>query len=120
VTGPNVVKTVTHEDVTQEELGGAKTHTSKSGVAHLAYDNDMMALAGMRRFFDFLPLSNREEAPVRLTGDKADRKDTVLDRIIPHDPNTGYDMKEVIRRVVRRSINALSTPYQCSIDTTLC
>jgi propionyl-CoA carboxylase beta chain len=67
VTGPNVVKTVTHEDVTQEELGGAKTHTTKSGVAHLAFDNDMTALLGMRRFFDFLPLSNKEERPVSLT-----------------------------------------------------
>jgi propionyl-CoA carboxylase beta chain len=71
VTGPNVVKTVTHEDVTQEQLGGAKTHTTKSGVAHLAMENDIDALARMREFYDFLPLSNKDkEPPRRITSDK--------------------------------------------------
>lgn len=65
VTGPNVVKTVTNEDVTQEELGGAKTHTSKSGVAALSFENDIEALARLRDFFDFLPLSNTDEVPRR-------------------------------------------------------
>lgn len=100
VTGPNVVKTVTHEDVTQEALGGATTHTSTSGVAHLAYDNDMEALAGMRQLFDFLPLSNKESPPVRETKDPWDREDKVLDAIVPADPNQAYDMKNVIRRIL--------------------
>jgi propionyl-CoA carboxylase beta chain len=69
VTGPEVVKAVTNEVVTQEELGGAKAHTTKSGVAHLAFDNDIEALSRLRAFVDFLPLSNREEAPVRKTED---------------------------------------------------
>lgn len=67
VTGPDVVKAVTGEDVTQEELGGASAHTSKSGVAHLAFDNDVEALARLRDFVDFLPLSNKDEVPVRPT-----------------------------------------------------
>ena len=69
VTGPDVVKTVTKEDVTKEELGGAKAHTQKSGVASLAFDNDIEALAQMREFFDFLPLSNKEKAPIRKSDD---------------------------------------------------
>lgn len=69
VTGPEVVKAVTNEVVTQEELGGAKAHTTKSGVAHLAFDNDIEALNKLRQFIDFLPLSNKEQAPVRATED---------------------------------------------------
>ena len=71
VTGPDVVKAVTNEEVTQEELGGARTHSSKSGVAHRAFDNDVEALEGVRRFVDFLPLSNREEPPSRTTDDSS-------------------------------------------------
>lgn len=100
VTGPNVVKTVTHEDVTQEKLGGAKTHTSKSGVAHVAFDSDLEAISGMREFFDFLPLSNKEKPPSRVTDDPWDRSDHVLDRIVPDDPNQPYDIKDVIGRIV--------------------
>jgi len=100
VTGPNVVKTVTHEDVTQEQLGGAKTHTSKSGVAHLALENDVEALLTMRTFFDFLPLSNKEQAPVRETNDSMHRQDAVLNDLVPADSNSPYDMKEIIHRVV--------------------
>jgi propionyl-CoA carboxylase beta chain len=77
VTGPEVVKTVTHEEVTAEELGGAVTHTSKSGVADLAFENDVEALVMLRRFFNYLPLSNKEKPPVRPTNDPADRLDHI-------------------------------------------
>jgi len=100
VTGPNVVKTVTHEDVTQEELGGAKICTSKSGTAHNAFENDVEALAKLREFFDYLPLSNKEQPPRRITTDTRARLDESLDIIIPPDANTPYDMHEVITRVV--------------------
>eukprot|EP00455_Lapot_gusevi_P057262 TRINITY_DN96_c0_g1_i2.p1 TRINITY_DN96_c0_g1~~TRINITY_DN96_c0_g1_i2.p1 ORF type:complete len:553 (+),score=254.16 TRINITY_DN96_c0_g1_i2:112-1770(+) len=100
VTGPDVVKTVTHEDVTQEQLGGAKTHVSKSGVAHLALDNELEAIARLRELVDFLPASNRQAPPVRPTSDPRDRADPVLQRIVPADPNSPYDMREVIQRLV--------------------
>jgi propionyl-CoA carboxylase beta chain len=73
VTGPEVVKTVTHEEVTAEELGGATTHNTKSGVADLAFENDVEAILMLRRFFNYLPLNNREKPPVRKSGDPADR-----------------------------------------------
>ena len=100
VTGPDVVKTVTNEVVTQEELGGASTHTTKSGVADKAFANDVEALAQLRRFYDFLPLNNREKAPVRPTFDKADRVESSLDTVIPSNPNKPYDMHEVINKMV--------------------
>ncbi|MBO6503182.1 MAG: acyl-CoA carboxylase subunit beta [Kordiimonadaceae bacterium] len=100
VTGPDVVKTVTNEVVTQEELGGASTHTTKSGVADKAFANDVEALAQLRRFYDFLPLNNREKAPVRPTFDKADRMESSLDTVIPSNPNKPYDMHEVINKMV--------------------
>ncbi len=100
VTGPEVVKTVTHEEVTAEELGGAVTHTTKSGVADLAFENDVEALAQLRRFIDFLPLSNREKPPVRPTADPADRMDESLDTLVPSNPNQPYDMKELITKIV--------------------
>ena len=100
VTGPDVVRTVTNETVTQEELGGASTHTQRSGVADLAFDNDVQALHEVRRFIDFLPLSNREKPPVRPTEDDADRYDHSLDSLVPANPNKPYDMKELIRKVV--------------------
>lgn len=100
VTGPNVVKTVTHEEVTQEELGGAKTHTQKSGVAHMALENDVEALLSMRKLFDFLPLSNKEKAPRVMTNDPGDRIEPSLDLIVPSDANTPYDMKEIITKLV--------------------
>ena len=84
VTGPDVVRTVTHESVTQEELGGAVTHTAKSGVADLAFENDIEALLQLRRFIDFLPASNREKPPVRPTGDSADRVEVVSFRVVAH------------------------------------
>jgi len=100
VTGPDVVKTVTHEEVTHEELGGAETHASVSGVSDLAFDNDVEALIELRRFIDFLPASNREYPPQRPTEDPADRMESSLDTLIPTDPHKPYDMKELIEKVV--------------------
>lgn len=100
VTGPDVVKTVTHEEVTAEELGGANTHTSKSGVADLAFANDVEALTMLRRFINFLPPNNQETPPVWPTNDPADRVEKSLDSLIPRDPNKPYDMKELIHKVV--------------------
>ena len=100
VTGPDVVKTVTHEEVTHEELGGAVTHTSKSGVADLAFENDVEALLELRRFIDFLPASNREKPPTRPTKDPAERAEASLDTLIPSDPHKPYDMRELITKVV--------------------
>ena len=100
VTGPEVVKTVTHEEVSAEDLGGAITHTTRSGVADLAFENDVEAIMMLRRFFNYLPLNNREKAPVRHSGDPADREDFSLDTLIPENPNKPYDMKELITKVV--------------------
>jgi propionyl-CoA carboxylase beta chain len=99
VTGPDVVKTVTNEIVTAEELGGAKTHTSKSSVADAAFDNDVEALHTLRRFFDFLPLNNREKPPHRPFFDSPERIDHSLDTLIPDNPNKPYDMKELIVKI---------------------
>jgi propionyl-CoA carboxylase beta chain len=100
VTGPDVVKTVTNEVVTQEELGGASTHTTKSGVADKAFANDVEALAQLRRFMDFLPLNNREKTPSRPSFDKIDRVEKSLNSVIPSNPNKPYDMHEVISKLV--------------------
>ena len=100
VTGPDVVKTVTHEEVTQEELGGASTHTTKSGVADKAFNDDMEALLYLRRFVDFLPANNKEKPPVRPTTDPHDRVEMSLDTLVPENPNKPYDMKELIHKVV--------------------
>ena len=99
VTGPDVVKTVTHEAVSAEELGGALTHTVKSGVADLAFDDDVTALAALRRFFGFLPLNNREAPPVLETSDPADRAEPSLDSLVPDNPNRPYDIKELIEKI---------------------
>jgi len=100
VTGPEVVKTVTHEAVTQEELGGAVTHTTRSGVADLAFANDIEALIELRRFIDFLPASNRAKPALRPTTDSRDRVEPSLDALVPRNPNRPYDMKELIEKVV--------------------
>src|SRR5438045_4327149 len=104
VTGPDVARTVTHETVTQEELGGAITHTTRSGVADLAFENDVEALLELRRFIDFLPSSNRAPAPARRApnslGDPRDRDEPSLDTLVPANPNKPYDMKELIGKVV--------------------
>jgi len=100
ITGPEVVKTVTREEVTSEELGGAPVHTSKSGVASGSFENDVEALYEIRRFFDFLPLSFEHSPPERATPDSRYREDQSLRHIVPHDSNQPYDIKEVIYRVV--------------------
>jgi propionyl-CoA carboxylase beta chain len=99
VTGPDVAKTVTNEIVTAEELGGAGTHTRKSSVADGAFENDVEALAETRRLFDFLPLNNRDKAPVRPFFDDVNRIEESLDTLVPENPNTPYDMKELILKI---------------------
>jgi len=99
VTGPDVVKTVTNETVTAEELGGAKVHTSKSSVADRAYDNDVEVLLQIRRLMDFLPSNNKAGVPVLPTRDSADRLDYSLDTLVPDNANTSYDMRELIAKV---------------------
>jgi propionyl-CoA carboxylase beta chain len=100
VTGPDVVRTVTGEEVTQENLGGASVHTTKSGVADLSFENDIEALLSMREFFNFLPLSNKHFTPIRPTQDPADRVDMSLSTLVPNNANKPYDMKELIERIV--------------------
>ncbi|NEX92946.1 acyl-CoA carboxylase subunit beta [Caulobacter sp. 17J65-9] len=100
VTGPEVVKTVTNEVVTHEDLGGARVHAQKSGVADGAFDNDLEALAQIRRLIDFLPLSNRDRPAPRKTFDDAMRDEASLDSLVPANPNKPYDMKELILKVV--------------------
>jgi propionyl-CoA carboxylase beta subunit len=100
VTGPDVVKTVTNETVTAEELGGAKVHTSKSSVADRAYENDVEALLQMRRLMDFLPSNNTDGVPVLPTWDLDERMETSLDTLVPDNPNQPYDMHELIAKVV--------------------
>jgi len=99
VTGPEVVKTVTNEIVTHEELGGARVHAGKSGVVDGAYENDFETLTQMRRLIDFLPLSNREKPPTRPHFDDVTREEASLDRLIPDNPNKPYDMKELVEKV---------------------
>jgi propionyl-CoA carboxylase beta chain len=100
VTGPDVVKTVTNEAVTAEELGGADIHTTQSSVADLALADDIKTLREARRLIDLLPLSNRETAPRRVTADSPIRQDIALDTLVPHNPNLPYDMKELILSVL--------------------
>lgn len=99
VTGPEVVKTVTHEEITAEELGGAITHSSKSGVADLAFESDIDALLNLRDFISFLPANNQEKPPILPTNDPSDRTEKSLDSLIPDDPNKPYNMKELIIKV---------------------
>ena len=100
VTGPDVVKTVTHEEVSAEELGGATTHSTQSGVADGAFENDLETLQMVRRFVDFLPVNNREKPPSRPTVDPPDREEPSLDKLVPQDPSRPYDIKELIEKVV--------------------
>ena len=99
VTGPDVVKTVTHEDLTAEELGGAKMHSRQSGVSHGAFANDIEMLMQTRALMGYLPLSNREDAPVVPCHDPVDRPSAVLDAIIPDNANTPYDMRQVVLQI---------------------
>lgn len=100
VTGPDVVKTVTHESVTHEELGGAVTHSTRSGVADGIFDNDVETLMGVRRFVDFLPGNNREKAPKLDSEDSVERVEKSLDTLVPNSSNTPYNMKELILKIV--------------------
>ncbi len=100
VTGPEVVRTVTHEEVSAEELGGAVSHSTRSGVADLAFENDVEALLMLRRFFNYLPLNNRESPPTRATQDPAERLDPSLDTLVPANANQPYDIEELIVKVV--------------------
>ena len=100
VTGPDVIKAVTHEAVTMEKLGGAQTHNETSGVAHFAFENDEQCLLGIRELLSFLPPNNMEDPPVRPTADPADRADERLDSIVPDNPNLPYDIKDLFTLVV--------------------
>lgn len=100
ITGPDVVKAVTNEDVTQEELGGAKTHTSVSGVAHGAFENDIEALLGIRDLFNYLPLSNKDKAPIRKCDDPWDRDAKGLDTVVPLETTAAYDMLDVFKGII--------------------
>ena len=100
VTGPEVVKTVTHEDVSAEELGGAITHSTISGVCDQAFDNDVDAIMMLRRFFNYLPLSNREKPPLIKGANRTEEPDFSLDTLVPSNPNQPYDMKELITKIV--------------------
>jgi propionyl-CoA carboxylase beta chain len=100
VTGPNVIKTVTNEDVTFEELGGAMTHNTKSGVAHFALDDDEACLAAIRRLLSYLPSNNVDDPPRRPTSDPVDRMESRLNEIVPPEAVKPYDMKEIVRLVV--------------------
>ena len=100
ITGPDVIKSVTHEEVTKEELGGAMTHASVSGVAHFAAADDRAALALIRDLLSYLPANNMEDPPRRESADDPDREDGRLDRLIPEEPNKPYDMKEIVRSVL--------------------
>lgn len=100
VTGPEVIKTVTHEEVSKEELGGAETHNSKSGVAHLMAEDDEQAMIMVRELIGFLPSNNMEEAPVKPCMDDIHREDESLQTIVPSDPNKPYDMKDIINVIV--------------------
>lgn len=100
VTGPEVIKTVTHEEVTKEELGGGMTHNEKSGVAHFLTTDDADCLRQLRRLLSFLPSNNRDEAPRQPSQDPVDRRDAALDTVVPQASNVPYDIKDVITRVV--------------------
>ncbi|HEY0241119.1 MAG TPA: acyl-CoA carboxylase subunit beta [Gemmatimonadaceae bacterium] len=100
VTGPNVVKTVTHEDVTMEKLGGAATHSEISGVAHFAYDSEPACIQAVRELFHYIPSNNLDDPPRGVGSDPADRRDEALLDVVPDNPNKPYDMHDVIRRVI--------------------
>jgi len=100
ITGPNVIKKVLHEDITQDELGGYRSHTSISGVAHAAFDNDIITLRKARELFDFLPLNNREGPVVRVTDDNRNREESSLDRTVHLESNLPYDMLDIITKIV--------------------
>src|SRR5205823_4345435 len=99
VTGPDVIRTVTHEEVTKEKLGGAETHNQTSGVAHFAADSDEDCLATIRELLSFLPSNNLDDAPTVTTTDDINRVDAQLDNFIPENPNQPYEMRELIKTI---------------------
>jgi propionyl-CoA carboxylase beta chain len=99
ITGPDVIKTVTHEDVSKQDLGGAMTHNATSGVAHFAARDDAECLAMIRELLSFLPSNNLDDVPRRATSDPIDRADAALDSLVPADPSLPYDIKDVIQLV---------------------
>ncbi|MBV8849482.1 MAG: acyl-CoA carboxylase subunit beta, partial [Methylobacteriaceae bacterium] len=118
VTGPDVVKTVTNENVSAEELGGASIHTTKSSIADRAYDNDVEALLQMRRLLDFLPSSNKDDVPEWPSFDDAQRLDKSLDTLIPETPNKPYDIKELILKVADEGdFFEIQEAHACNIVT---
>jgi len=100
VTGPDVIRTVTHEDVSKEELGGAVTHSSKSGVAHFTGEDEEQTLMMVRELISFIPSNNLEDPPVKPSTDPVDRTDDSMNEIVPADPNKPYDMKDIIYKIV--------------------
>ena len=100
ITGPEVIRTVTHEEVSMQELGGASTHNAKSGVAHFASPNERESLHTIRELLSFLPSNNMEDSPVRPTSDDPNRRDEKLNSLVPDNPNKPYDIKDVITTVV--------------------
>ncbi|MEM9489968.1 MAG: acyl-CoA carboxylase subunit beta [Myxococcota bacterium] len=100
ITGPDVIKTVTHEEVSKEELGGAHSHASRSGVSHFTESDELACLARVRQLLSFMPSNNAEDPPLAATDDPADRREAELDSLIPLDPSKPYDIKEIITRVV--------------------
>jgi propionyl-CoA carboxylase beta chain len=100
VTGPEVIKTVTHEDVTKEELGGAHTHSTRSGVAHFTGNDEDQTLMMIRELLSFLPSNNLEDAPVKASMDPSDRAEEHLQNVVPADPNKPYDMHDIIQTVI--------------------
>jgi propionyl-CoA carboxylase beta chain len=100
VTGPEVIKTVTHEDVTKEELGGAATHASKSGVAHFTGSDEEQTLMMVRELMSFIPSNNMEEPPAKICTDPENRADVSLNQVVPVDPNKPYDIKDIIHKII--------------------
>jgi propionyl-CoA carboxylase beta chain len=100
ITGPDVIRTVTHEEVTKEDLGGAQAHAQKSGVAHFTHDTEEATLKAVRELLSFLPLNNADDPPAQPCSDDAARRDDVLRTIVPDNPNKPYDMKDVVQAVV--------------------
>jgi len=100
VTGPDVIRTVTHEEVTKEDLGGAHTHAARSGVAHFAFANDAACLMGIRELISYLPSNNVDSPPAGSSDDDPDREEPALDRLVPDDPNKPYDIKKLVEAVV--------------------
>jgi propionyl-CoA carboxylase beta chain len=100
INGPDVIRAVTGEEVTREDLGGARVHASRSGIAHFAYDSEQETLRAVRELLSFLPASNRDDPPARPSGDDPGRRDDLLRAVVPADPEKPYDMRDVVRAVV--------------------